>query len=128
MTSVVQARPEPWIAMGPLASCMEIWPGDLAGELRGALGSSVGDEDGGCSLLDEVARGEVGHLARADDEDGLALQAAEILRARSTATDAMETEELPIRVSVRTRLATAKARCRSGSSAVEMAPAWRAME
>ena len=53
--------------------------GDLAGELRGALGSSVGDEDGGCSLLDEVARGEVGHLARADDEDGLALQAAEDL-------------------------------------------------
>ena len=53
--------------------------GDLAGELRGALRGAVGDEDGGCSLLDEMARGEVGHLARADDEDGLAAQAAEYL-------------------------------------------------
>ena len=53
--------------------------GDLAGELRGALRGAVGDEDGGCSLLDEMARGEVGHLARADDEDGLAVQAAEDL-------------------------------------------------
>ena len=53
--------------------------GDLAGELGGARGSAVGDEDGGCALLDEVARGEVGHLARADDEDGLAAQAAEDL-------------------------------------------------
>jgi len=53
--------------------------GDLAGELRCALVGAVGDEDGGCALLDEVARGQIGHLARADDEDGLALQAAEDL-------------------------------------------------
>ena len=52
---------------------------DLAGEERGALRGAVGDEDGGCSLLDEVARGEVGHLARADEQDGLAAQAAEDL-------------------------------------------------
>jgi hypothetical protein len=39
-----------------------------------------------------------------------------ILRASSAATEAIETDELPMRVSVRTRLATEKARCRSGSS------------
>ena len=38
------------------------------------------------------------------------------MRARSTATEAMETEEEPIWVSVRTLLATEKARCSSGSS------------
>ena len=53
--------------------------GDLTGELRGALLGAIGDEDGGCALLDEMARGEVGHLTRADDEDGLAAQAAEDL-------------------------------------------------
>ena len=56
-----------------------------------------------------------------------------ILRASSAATDAMETDELPICVSVRTRLATENARCSSGSSielkvSVELiAPTSRAM-
>jgi len=53
--------------------------GDLTGELRGALLGAIGDEDGGCALLDEMTRGQFGHLARADDEDGLAAQAAEDL-------------------------------------------------
>ena len=62
-------------------------------------------------MLDQVAGGELGHFARADEQDG-ACPASEpkILRARSTATEAMETDELPIWVSVRTFLATVKAR------------------
>ena len=40
---------------------------------------AVGDEDGACALLDEVARGELAHFARADEEDGPALERAEDL-------------------------------------------------
>jgi len=43
----------------------------------------------------------------------LTLKIAEDFFARSTATDAIETEEDPTAVSVRTRLATAKARVTS---------------
>ena len=58
----------------------------------GAGLGAVGDEERGGALLDEVAGGELGHLAGADEEDGLAASEPKILRARSTATEAMETE------------------------------------
>ncbi len=50
-----------------------------------------------------------------------------ILRARSTATEAMETELEPIWVSLRTFLATVKVRWRRDSRWVETAPTSRAM-
>ena len=74
MTSVVEA-----IAAGLLASCARDLLGDLPGDERGAFLGAVGDEDGGGALLDEVAGGELGHLAGADEQDGLALQRAEDL-------------------------------------------------
>ena len=119
MTSVVQA-----IAAGSLRAARDLF-GDLSGDLRAAPGA-VGDQDGRRALLDQVARGQLGHLAGADEEDRLALSEPKILRARSTATEAMETELEPICVSVRTRLATEKARWNSGSSVVETAPTSRA--
>jgi hypothetical protein len=39
----------------------------------------VGDEQHRCALLDEVARGEVAHLARADEQNGFAGERAEDL-------------------------------------------------
>jgi len=53
--------------------------GDLSCELRGALMSTVGDEDGSCALLDEMPRGQIGHLARAYDKHCLSSQATEDL-------------------------------------------------
>ncbi len=53
--------------------------GDLPGDQRGFLLGAVGHQDARGSLLDEVARGQLGHLARAHQQYGLALQAAEDL-------------------------------------------------
>ena len=95
--------------------------GDLPCDLCGPLLRTVGDEDAGCSLLDEVTRGQLGHLTRAYDQ---------FLAAQATEEGAGEVDGdrrdgdggAADWVSVRTRLATEKARCRSGSSAVETAP------
>jgi len=50
---------------------------ELGGEFFGAGEGAVGDEDRRGSLLDEMARGELGHLSCSDEEDGLALERAE---------------------------------------------------
>ncbi len=50
---------------------------DLAGDLCGSLLCTVGDQDAGCSLLNEVAGCQLGHLTRAYDKDGFAAKAAE---------------------------------------------------
>ena len=47
--------------------------GDVAGDEGGLLVGAVGDQDGGRALLDEVTGGELGHLAGADEQDGLAV-------------------------------------------------------
>ncbi len=44
------------------------------GEGARAFEGAVGDEDGACTLLDEVARGELAHFACADEEDGAAVE------------------------------------------------------
>jgi hypothetical protein len=72
MTSVVQAR-----AAGIVGALHGDLLGDLAGDEGGLLVGAVGDQDGGCALLDEMARGELGHLASADEQDGLALERTE---------------------------------------------------
>jgi hypothetical protein len=45
---------------------------ELGGHLFGAGFSAIDYEDGGGAVLDEVAGGELGHLACAYEEDGLA--------------------------------------------------------
>ena len=45
-------------------------PLNLRGELGGAFGGAIGDEDGRGAVGDEVAGGELAHLTRADQEDG----------------------------------------------------------
>ncbi len=52
---------------------------ERVGDLLGAVFGAVADEQRGAALLDEVAGGEVGHLARADEQDGLGVQRAEDL-------------------------------------------------
>ncbi len=47
------------------------------GKLAGTLLGAVGDEDGACSLLHEVAGGEFAHLSCADEEDGAAVERSE---------------------------------------------------
>ena len=54
-------------------------PQEFGGELFGAGLGAVGDEDAGGTVLDEMAGGEFGHLPCSDEQDGLALQAAEDL-------------------------------------------------
>ena len=49
------------------------------GELLGALGSAVGDQDAARAAREEVLGGELAHLARADHEDGLAFELSEDL-------------------------------------------------
>ena len=112
--------------MGPLASCMEIWPAIWPASCAARSGVRLATrmEVAPCWMRWRAARSDI--LPAPTSRTVLPCRLPKILRARSTATDAMETEELPIWVSVRTRLATEKARCRSGSSAVETAPAWRA--
>ena len=44
------------------------------GQLASAFEGAVGNEDGSCALLHEVAGGEFAHFACADEEDGAALQ------------------------------------------------------
>ena len=61
----------------------------------------------------QVAGGEFAHFARADNENVFPSNVPKIFLASSTATDAMDTEDDPTAVSVRTRLATAKARLKS---------------
>ena len=39
--------------------------------------SAIGEEDDGGSVLDEVTRGELGHLSGSDEEDGLAVERTE---------------------------------------------------
>ena len=51
----------------------------LLGHAAGALEGAVGDEDGACTLLDEMAGGKFAHFACADEEDGAALERAEDL-------------------------------------------------
>jgi len=51
--------------------------GEVGGDDFGAGLGAVGDEDGGGSVLDEVAGGEFGHLASAYEEDGFFLEGAE---------------------------------------------------
>lgn len=52
---------------------------ELGGELFGAGLSSVRDEDCGCSLLNEMAGGKLGHLAGAYEQDGFSLERTEDL-------------------------------------------------
>ena len=47
------------------------------GKLAGALLRAVGDEDGACSLLHEMAGCEFAHFSCADEEDGAAVERAE---------------------------------------------------
>ena len=47
------------------------------GQLLGALVGAVADEDGAGAAAQQVPRGELAHLARADDEDGFARERAE---------------------------------------------------
>ena len=61
----------------------------------------------------QMSRREFAHLAGAHQVDMLSLQDPKIFLASSTATDAIETEDDPTAVSVRTRLATANARVSS---------------
>ena len=49
----------------------------LLGHAAGALGRAIRDENGSGALLHEVARGDLAHFARADEEDGAALERAE---------------------------------------------------
>ncbi len=53
--------------------------GDACGEVARTRFGPIRDEERGGAVLDEVAHGELGHLAGADDEDLLALEAAEDL-------------------------------------------------
>jgi len=116
MTSVVQARPERgW--HGAVGGCMRpdaIWPASCA-RAPGALAMRM--EVAPCWMRG-ARRGRTS--CRADDEDGLAAQAAEYL-AREIDGDRCDGDGgAADAVSVRTRLATEKARWRSGSSAEEM--------
>jgi hypothetical protein len=52
---------------------------EFGSELFGAGLSSIGDEDAGCSVLDEMAGGEFGHLAGAYEENGFPLERTEDL-------------------------------------------------
>ena len=101
---------------------------ELGGEFFGPDLGAVGDEDAGGSVLDEMAGGKLGHLLSSDEQDTLQVATcAKILRDRSTATEAMETELEPIWVSLRTFLATVKVRWRRDSSVDLTAPTSRAM-
>ena len=53
--------------------------GEVSCDFFSARLGAVGDEDGGGAVFDEVTRGELGHFACADEEDGLALKRAEDL-------------------------------------------------
>jgi hypothetical protein len=75
----------------------------------------------------QVPRRQLGHLACAHQINALALQVAENLLARSTATEAIDTADVATAVSLRTRLATAKARVSSASSCELTAPTARAV-
>ena len=46
---------------------------EVGGNLLGTGFSAVGNEDRGCAVLNEMAGGEFGHLARAYEEDGFSL-------------------------------------------------------
>ena len=52
---------------------------EFLGHAAGALLGAVGDKDCACALLHQMACGQFAHLARADQEDGAALQRAEDL-------------------------------------------------
>ena len=52
---------------------------ELGGEALGAGLGAVGDDEIGGAVLDEVAGGELGHLAGADEQDGFSGQGAEDL-------------------------------------------------
>jgi len=52
---------------------------EVDGEFFCAGFGAVDDEDGGGAVLDEMAGGELGHLACADEEDGFSLQGTEDL-------------------------------------------------
>jgi hypothetical protein len=86
---------------------------ELLRQSDGALVGSVGNEDRSAAVSHQMPGSEFAHLAGAHDENILALQVPKIFLASSTATDAMETEDDPTAVSLRTRLATAKARVNS---------------
>ena len=51
--------------------------GEGFGDFFGAGLGAVGDEDGRCSALDEMAGGQLGHFSCAYEEDGLAFERAE---------------------------------------------------
>ena len=51
----------------------------MAGDHRCPLLRAVGDEDGRCALLQEMARRKVGHLPCPNEEDRLTLERAEDL-------------------------------------------------
>ena len=79
MTSVVQARPAPWMAMGPLASCMEIWPAiwPARSAARSGVRLATRMEVAPCWMRWRAARSDI--LPAPTMQDGLAAQAAEDL-------------------------------------------------
>ncbi len=99
---------------------------ELIGHALCAFESAVGDEDGACALLNQMAGSQFAHFAGTDQEHGAPGEGTKILRARSTATEAIETLFEPISVSERTFLAAAKAPCSRWSSWPPMVPATRA--
>jgi len=105
MTSVVQARPARGL-QSPVGKLHGYLVRDLARDLRGALLRAVGDKDAGCSLLDEVTRGQLSHLLRADDEEVLPRRLPNIFAGEVYGDRGDGDGGAADRVSVRTRLAT----------------------
>ena len=100
---------------------------ELVRHADGAIVSAVGDEDGSGAVSEQMAGGEFAHLPCSNQVNALAVQVPKIFLASSTATEAIETDDDPTAVSVRTRLATAKARVSNWSSCARTAPTARAV-
>ena len=88
-----------------------------------ALHRAVGDRDARRRLRREMGRAKLDHLAGADEEHLLVLEARENARASFTAAAAMDTVAAPTLVVLRTSLATAKVRWNSLWSTVPSVPA-----
>ena len=80
---------------------------ELIGKFLGTLLGAIANEDSSGALLHEVTCGKFAHFACADEKYGAALKRSKILRAMSTATEAMETVLEPMPVSLRAFFAAA---------------------